>query len=152
VLGHKIFAVGVFLDVEGAFDNTSFAAIGKAFVDHKVHSTISSWIAAMLSKHMVRSEIRAVSSTMMVLRGCLQGVVLSPLLWNMIINGKFLNMVCELMQKALLIVQIWCRRVGLSVNADKTSMVLFTNNKMLVGFKKPILFGTNCSWKIKINI
>jgi hypothetical protein len=46
------------------------------------------------------------------------------------------------MQKALFIVQTWYRGVGLSVNADKTSMVLFTNNRKLVGFKKPILFGT----------
>jgi hypothetical protein len=57
-------------------------------------------------------------------------------------HGKFLSTVCELMQKALFIVQNWCRGVGLSVNADKTSMVLFTNNWKLVGFKKPILFGT----------
>jgi hypothetical protein len=30
----------------------------------------------------------------------------------------------------------------LSVNADKISMVLFTNNKKVVGFLKPILIGT----------
>jgi hypothetical protein len=28
---------------------------------------------------------------------------------------------------------------GLSVNADKTSMGIFTNNRKLVGFKKPAL-------------
>jgi hypothetical protein len=38
------------------------------------------------------------------------------------INGKFLSTVCELRQKALFIVQTWCREVGLSVNADKTSI------------------------------
>jgi hypothetical protein len=37
--------------------------------------------------------------------------------------------------------------VGLSVNADKTSMVLFTNNRKLVGFKKPLLFGTELQLK-----
>jgi hypothetical protein len=46
-----------------------------------------------------------------------------------VINGKILSTVCELMQKALFIVQTWCREVGLSVNADKTSMVFFTNNR-----------------------
>jgi hypothetical protein len=65
----------------------------------------------------------------MVRRGCPQGGVLSPLLWNMVINsllvclnneslwaqgfaddiaivinGKFLSTVCELMQKALFII------------------------------------------------
>jgi hypothetical protein len=69
---------------------------------------------------------------MMVRRGCPQGDVLSPLLWNMVINsllsrlnyeslwaqgfaddiaivinGKFLSTICELMQKALFIVEIW---------------------------------------------
>jgi hypothetical protein len=36
----------------------------------------------------------------------------------------------------------------LSVNADKTSIVLFTNNnRKLVGFKKPVLFGTELQLK-----
>jgi hypothetical protein len=68
------------LDLEGAFDNTSFEAMGKACADHEVHFTISMWIAAMLSNHMVQAEKRGVSSTMMVRRGCPQGGVLSPLL------------------------------------------------------------------------
>jgi hypothetical protein len=45
-VGYKIFALGVYLDVEGAFDNTSFEAMGKAC---GVHSTNSRWIAAMLN-------------------------------------------------------------------------------------------------------
>jgi hypothetical protein len=113
-----------------------------------------------------------VSSTMMVRRGCPQGGVLSPLLWNIVINfllsrlnneslwaqgladdivivinGKLLTKVCELMQKALFIVHTWCREVELSANADKTSMVLFTSNRKFVGFKKPILFGTELQLK-----
>jgi hypothetical protein len=40
-LGHKIFALGAFLDAERAFDNTSFEAMDKAFADHEVHFTIS---------------------------------------------------------------------------------------------------------------
>jgi hypothetical protein len=83
----------------------------------------------MLSNRMVRAEIRGVSSTMMVRRGCLQGGVLSPFLWNMVINsllgrlnneslgaqefaddiaivinGKFQITIFEFMQKALSIV------------------------------------------------
>jgi hypothetical protein len=112
---------------------------------------------------------------MMVRRGCPQGDVLSPLLWNMVINsfigrlnngslgaqgfadditivnnGKFLGTVCELMQKALFIVQTWCRKVGLSINADKTSIVFFINNQKLVGFKKLILFGTELQLKNQV--
>jgi hypothetical protein len=66
-LGHKIFALGAFLDVEGAFDNPSFKAMDKACADHEMHFTVSRWIAAMFSNRMVWAEIRGVSSTMMVL-------------------------------------------------------------------------------------
>jgi hypothetical protein len=38
----------------------------------------------------------------------------------------------------------------LSVNAVKTSMVLFTNKKKLVGVKKPILFGTELHLKNQV--
>jgi hypothetical protein len=61
----------------------SFEVMGKACADHEVHFTSSRWIAAMLSNRMVRAQ----QSTMMVRRGCPQGGVLSPLLWNMVINS-----------------------------------------------------------------
>jgi hypothetical protein len=47
-LGRKIFALSAFLDVEGAFDNTSFEAMGKVCADHEVNFTITRWIVAML--------------------------------------------------------------------------------------------------------
>jgi hypothetical protein len=81
---HKIFALGAFLNVEGAFDKTSFEAMGKACADHEVHFMISRWTAAMLSNCMVQAEIRGVNSTMMIRRGCSQGDVFSLLLWNMV--------------------------------------------------------------------
>jgi hypothetical protein len=67
-----------------------------------------------------------------------------------VIIGKFLSTVCELMQKALFIFRTWCREVGLSVNADNTSKVLFTNNKKLVVFTKPTLFGTELQLKNQV--
>jgi hypothetical protein len=40
--------------------------------------------------------------------------------------------------------------VRLAVNADKASMVLFNNNRKLVGFKKSILFGTEFQLKNQV--
>jgi hypothetical protein len=54
------------------------------------------------------------------------------------------------MQKHCLSFRTWCREVRLSVNADKTSMVLFTKNRTLVSFKKPILFGTELQLKNQV--
>jgi hypothetical protein len=59
--------------------------MGKASAHHEVQFTISRWIAAILSNHMVWAEVRGVSSTMMVRKGCPQVGVLSPVLWNMVI-------------------------------------------------------------------
>jgi hypothetical protein len=54
------------------------------------------------------------------------------------------------MQKALFFVQTWCWGMRLSINTDKTSMVLFTNNRKLVGCKKPVLFGTELQLKNQV--
>jgi hypothetical protein len=51
-------------------------------------------------------------------------------------------LLCDRMQGALNCVKNWCRDIDLSVNADKTTMVLFTNNRMMWGFYNPRLFGT----------
>jgi hypothetical protein len=100
-------------------------------------------------------------------RGCPQGELLSPLLWNMVVDGllhrlhnehyqaqgyaddavllqkgKFVSTLYNRMQGARSCVENWCREIGLSVYTDKTTMVLFTNNRKIGGFYNPKLFGT----------
>jgi hypothetical protein len=97
--------------------------------------------------------------------GCPQDRVLSPLLWNMGVDvllrrlhnahyqaqgyaddvvllqkGKFASTLCDRMQGSLNCVENSCREICLS--ADKTTMVLFMNNRMIGGFYNPRLFGT----------
>jgi hypothetical protein len=43
--------------------------------------------------------------------------------------GKF-----DRMQSSLNCVENWCREISLSVNADKATMVLFTNNRKIGDF------------------
>jgi hypothetical protein len=59
-----------------------------------------------------------------------------------LISGQFLSTICDLMQRALNVVQNWCGEIGLNVKADKTSMVLFTKRRNLEGFLTPNLFDT----------
>jgi hypothetical protein len=93
--------------------------------------------------------------------------VLSPLLWNMVVDGllcrhhnahcqaqgyaddvvllqkgKFVSTSCDRMHGALNCVENWYIEMDLSVNADKTTMVLFTNNRKIGGFNNPRLFDT----------
>ena len=55
--------------------------------------------------------------------------------------GKFPNTVSGLIQWALGTVEAWCGEHGLSVNPDKTGLVVFTRKRKLSGFFQPRLFG-----------
>jgi len=52
---------------------------------------------------------------------------------------------------ALHTVEVWCSRLGLSVNPDKTGLVAFTRKRKLTGFFEPCLFSKNlqCSSSVK---
>jgi hypothetical protein len=54
--------------------------------------------------------------------------------------GKFLNTMSDLMQRALYTVQIWCSKLGLSVNPDKTDIIVLMKRK-LSGFSETHFFG-----------
>jgi hypothetical protein len=69
-LAQKEFALGVFLDNEGAFDNTSFESMDDAANDHGVCSTINRWIDFMLRSRSVFADIRGVRVHMSVRCGC----------------------------------------------------------------------------------
>jgi hypothetical protein len=79
-LAQKKFALGVFLVVEGAFDNKAFESMDDVASDHGVCSTINRWTDFMLRSRSVFVDIRGVRVHMSVPCGCPQGGVLSPLL------------------------------------------------------------------------
>jgi hypothetical protein len=55
--------------------------------------------------------------------------------------GKFPKTVSVFIQWALGPVQEWCGEHDLSVNTDKTGLVVFTRKRKLPGFFQPRLFG-----------
>jgi len=59
--------------------------------------------------------------------------------FSALVAGRNLSTVCEVMQVALKRIEKWCADHGLSVNPDKTEMVLFMHKRILTGMK-PILF------------
>lgn len=145
-------ALAAFLDIQGAFDNTSFQSIDQALTDKNVDPLIREWILAMLKDRQIRTSINDCHSTVRAARGCPQGGVLSPLLWSIVIddllnllNGqkfftigyaddiaiiirgksKFLPSISEVMRGALLLTMAWCTSHQLSVNPAKTTLILF---------------------------
>ena len=75
--------MGAFLDIEGAFDRTSIEAISSALLRHGVLPLFERWIASMLSSKCIISSLMWETMQVVSARGCPQGGVLSPLLWNL---------------------------------------------------------------------
>jgi hypothetical protein len=86
-LKHKEIALGAFLDTEGAFNNTSFHAIIEATRERGLEETCCRWIRSMLESRLVHTSLIGSSLIAKVAGGCLQGRVLSPLLWNLVVDG-----------------------------------------------------------------
>jgi hypothetical protein len=80
-LRNKEIALDAFLDIEGAFDNTSFNAITTAARVHGLEETCCRWIRSMLESRLVHTSLMGSNLTAQVVGGCPQGGVLSPLFW-----------------------------------------------------------------------
>jgi hypothetical protein len=80
-LDQQEMALGVFLDIEGAFNNTSYDSMCAALVRHGVEHTIMRWNQATLEGQLATAALGGFSRSVAVSRGCPQGRVLSPLLW-----------------------------------------------------------------------
>jgi hypothetical protein len=77
--------LGAFLDIEGAFDNTSFNAMVEAARECGLEETCCRWIRSMLESRLVHAFLTG-SEAARVAGGYPQGGVLSPLLWNLIVD------------------------------------------------------------------
>lgn len=165
-LEDKEIALCAFLDIEGAFDNTSTEVIVRCLQDRNIDDTTVGWIEAMLTSRLVTTTLLDSTILVRVTRGCPQGGVLSPLLWSIVVDGLIHSLnsanlftqgyaddlvvhivgkcpatVSSLMQNALKKIERWCCDVNLSVNANKTVIVPFTRRRALDGLKPPKLFG-----------
>jgi len=158
--------LGAFLDIEGAFNNTCYNTMCDALVRHGSEYTIVRWIKVTLEGRVAVATLNDISRRFAISRGCPQGDVLSPLLWCLVVNelpgsvevaflfkdtrmtclhavGKFPNMVSGLMQWVLSTAEIWCSKVRLSVNPDKTRLVAFTRKRNSRGSLNHSSLGLN---------
>jgi hypothetical protein len=139
-------ALGVFLDVEGAFNNTSCDSKCGALFTHAVNYIIVQWIRATLEGHLAVANLHGYSKRVVVSRGCQQGGVLSPLLWCLVddliarLNGGGIytqtmqitfvfqlwgnsQTLLGLIQWALHTVKTWCDKVGLWLILTKLGLL-----------------------------
>jgi Reverse transcriptase (RNA-dependent DNA polymerase). len=78
VLQTQEFALGAFLDIEGAFDRTSIEAISSALLRHGVLPHFERWIPSMLSSRYIIYSLMGETIQVMSVKGCLHGGVLLP--------------------------------------------------------------------------
>lgn len=163
---YKEVALATFLDIEGAFDNTSTRSIVSKLVSRGVEKTIVRWVSNELSSRRAQASLCGSVLEVKTQRGCPQGGILSPNLWNLVVDdllaelneqglyaqgyaddivilirGKHMATCLELMQRALSIVEKWCKEEGLKVNPLKTVMVPFTRKRKVDIVRIPALFG-----------
>ena len=175
VLDQQETALGVLLDREGAFNNTSYDSICAALFKCGVNYTIVRWIRATLEGGLAEATLSKSSGSIEVSRGCSQGGVLLPFLWCLVVDDliarhnvggvhtqgymdgicllmvrKFPNMVAGLKQWALHIAETWHDEVGPLVNPDKTGLVVFTKRRKLPGFFLMLLYVTLCRPSISV--
>ena len=167
--------LAAFLDLEGAFNKVTFTAINAALRKFQVDRTLIRWIMAMLSNRLLSVDLFGVCRLGLVDRGCPQGGVLPPILWNMtvddlltklnrtgciavgfaddialLISGAFEEVLSQLMQRIFRLVEEWCEESGLSVNPEKTGLILFTNKRRILTLNTPKLFGTRLTMTNKV--
>ena len=151
-IAHGQFALGIFLDVEGAFDAIKFKSIRKAMFDIKIPEKIIKWIYTMLTDREIQLDLHGFTLKRKVGRGCPQGGILSPLLWNLTLNtllkkdeldenfiqafaddlailiqGIDLLTIRNIAKKYLKIIDKWCIENGVKISTLKTTTIVFTS-------------------------
>jgi hypothetical protein len=140
---YKDIALGAYLDIEGAFDRTSFDTMIQAAERHGIEPAICRWNCATLENQNISATLSGEIHEVSVAKGCPQGGVLSLLLWSLVvddfiwwlkndgyytvgyaddiailINWKFPHTVLEVLQTALYNFQQWCEKTNFILGLD----------------------------------
>ncbi|MDE3023336.1 MAG: hypothetical protein KGI54_16055 [Pseudomonadota bacterium] len=150
----KGFAVGAFLDIEGAFDNLLPDGILQSLAQRDTPKTLLGWFGQYLRNRKVQVDYKGVHVSRKLVRGTPQGGVLSPVLWNLsfdtvlnlfnegpikacgyaddlvlIARGPVLETLISNTQLALDRVTEWGTSQGLKFSASKSVAVVFTHRR-----------------------
>jgi Reverse transcriptase (RNA-dependent DNA polymerase)/Endonuclease-reverse transcriptase len=151
-LHHKEYLILTSIDFEGAFDNCNHANIENILKNKKIDKSITNWIMFMLKNRKINARDLKNPQSYKPTKGTPQGSVISPLLWNLLIdtlitelkkagfqvtvyaddviislNGKkqFANNIRERMNAGLKIVNTWCTMNGIKTSPDKSNYMEF---------------------------
>jgi ribonuclease HI len=156
-----------FLDIEGAFNNILPDSIVSALTSLGVSQAIISLIRNLLMSRRITAEMGASIMSRFVNRGTPQGGVISPLLWNLVLNsvlfllatggckvvayaddvaiavrGMCPSTLRDILQWSLAVLKRWAVSCGLGINPTKTELILFTRKTKIEPIKSISLNGT----------
>jgi hypothetical protein len=169
---HKDIALEAFLDIEEAFDKTSFDTIKQVAERHGIEPAIWKWFFATLESRSISATLSGENLKTAAARGCPQGGVLSPLLWSVVVDGLLwgLNsngcytvgyaddMAILINGKSLTLCQRsyspvhsqkWCERTNLSINPNKKVIAPFLGRGIKKGLKNQSYSTKQSSYPLK---
>lgn len=163
-------ALCAFIDIEGAYDNTSHESVKRAAESKGIDEPTIKWIDSMLTSREIMVTLGDDTLIVTTQKGCPQGGVVSPLIWSIVIDdllikltqegfdvqgyaddlvitirGKHDLIISDRMQSALNLIKTWCNAEGLGINPNKTIIVPFTKRRKL-NLRAPSLDGTTINF------
>ena len=149
-------ALGIFLDIVGAFDNVTFRSFVAALREMGMSKILTSWIETLLRHRTVQVQLYDDKVKREVVKGNPQGGILSPFLWNCVFNSLLLELrsrgfyvqayaddlavlvngadmlwIRGMAQKAINFAANWALEQELQFSSKKTEIVLFTHKRNL---------------------
>ena len=166
------YAVGVSLDIQGAFDNLGFETIKTSLQESGVCEQVVNWYHHFLKSRIIEADLKGCHEHRLPTRGTPQGTILSPIVWNIAINqllikfkdqpvkprayaddifmtlgGVDVSTVIDQTQKAVNEVVAWGDNNNLFFNPAKTVAVVFTRRRLnLTKVKKIKIHDTPISY------
>ena len=149
------YVLGVFLDIEGAFDNLDPQAAIRGMKSKGFPDLISRWYGNYLLNRRVSTIQRGSTSSRFLTKGTPQGGVISPIIWNIAfdeflqkfdsgpvkgsffaddaglhLRGPVLSTLVPIMQDKIDEATDWGAKCGLKFSAPKTIAVVFTRRRV----------------------
>jgi ribonuclease HI len=147
----KKFCVGVFADIEGAFDTVTGEAIIKAMKKKSIDDAIIGWYEQYIGNRIATLKVSGIEKMIGLSRGCPQGGCLSTLAWNLVadellsefdklgitvvgfaddiallVSGCGLGELYRRLNIGLRILFRWASERGLVISKEKTVGMIFT--------------------------
>ena len=83
------YALGIFLDIAGAFDNLDINSAIAGMKRKQIDKNIVNWYSHYLKNRIVHTEVNNTPADRRLTRGTPQGGVLSPVVWNLAFDSLF---------------------------------------------------------------